>query len=166
MNTLHALPISVVLLLLSTVLAFAESHPKGQLPSIVQRAIDESRADCEEPIRLKSGFIVEKDINGDGRKDYILDYKNFLCGGKQDLCGSAGCAMQVFVSLDGTYVEVLDRTVQKLRFVRVKGRPAMLVHFRGTACERGYWDDCIVTLIWNGRTFKCPHPATAECRAL
>jgi len=165
MKKAFAFPVCAFLLA-ATVFASAESYRTGQLPSIVQRTIDETRAVCEKPMHLEPGFIVGKDVNGDGRKDYILDYAKLRCGGRETGCGSAGCVARVFVSLDDTYVEVLDVPVQGLRFGRVKGRPAILVRLRGQACGRALLEDCVVPLIWNGRAFQCLDPATVECRAL
>src|SRR5262249_15378642 len=95
------------------IFAFATSvgaQSQQSPPQAVRDAIREVQKECEpeRPV-LKTGFVVEKDINGDGRKDYILDYGKFECGNRStDFCGTAGCLTQVFVSLsDGTYAKVL-----------------------------------------------------------
>jgi hypothetical protein len=155
MNTSRAWPISGLLFFLSTGLALPESHPKESLPQIVQGAIDESRKNCGEPSRLNPGFILEKDVNADGRKDYILDYGKFRCGDRStDFCGTGGCLTQVFVSLkDGTYVKALDENVRNFRFARIKGRPAMRLDLHGSACGRAGAERCNATLFWNGEKF-------------
>ena len=152
MNRSFVVQISAFLFFLSNVLAFAESTPEGQLPSIVQSAIKKTRHGCKTS-SPSYAFVVENDVNGDGRKDYILDYEKFQCDGKQSFCGSAGCTRQVFVSRNDTYLQVLNETVLALEFEIVKGKPAMLVYHRGTACGKDYSNECILLRIWNGRTF-------------
>ena len=52
------------------------------LPGLVQAGMDEAKSGCEhEHAVMKLGFLTERDINGDGVKDYILDYGMFECGG-------------------------------------------------------------------------------------
>jgi hypothetical protein len=133
---------------------FAQSQQS--LPQIVQDAIQESQKRCEpERSALKTGFVLEKDINGDGRKDYILDYSKFQCGESFSFCGSAGCSMQVFASLkDGTYKNVWDDNVRDVQFARVKGRPAMILLLHGSVCGRVGAARCGLTLFWNGHEFN------------
>jgi hypothetical protein len=122
------------------------------LPAIVQDEIYESRKNCEpDHAKMDSDFIVERDINGDGRKDYILHYSKFQCGDNSTFyCGTAGCLTQVFASRqDGTYVKALDQNVRGIRFGRVKGRPAMRLELHGSACGKEGAAKCSSTLFWN-----------------
>jgi hypothetical protein len=123
----------------------------------VQAAIDESRKEClPDKFEMLAGFQEARDVNGDGRRDFILDYGKAQCAGSEGFyCGSAGCVTQVFVSLaDGSYVKVLDENVRRLRFARVKGRPAMLLDLHGSACGKAGAAPCAFTLFWNGSAFK------------
>jgi len=138
--------------------AWAQTLPTIQsLPQEVQAAIQESVRKCEpEKVTLKWGFILEKDVNGDGVDDYILDYGEFVCGTSQTFyCGSAGCLTQVFASLPkGKYIRVLNENVRDLRFgYDVKGRPEMLLRLHGSFCGRIGALPCGATLLWNGQTF-------------
>jgi hypothetical protein len=101
------------------------------------------------------GFVIERDINGDGVKDYVLDYGAFQCGGHLFFCGTTGCLTQVFASLphDG-YVKVLDENVRNIKFRTSKGRPAMIVDLHGSACGRAGAAPCSATLFWNGERFS------------
>jgi hypothetical protein len=127
------------------------------LPPIVQAEIQDSKKSCEpDRATLLAGFVTAKDINGDGRDDYILDYAKFQCGDSASFfCGSAGCLTQVFASLPGgAYAKVLDENVRRIRFAPVKGRPAMLLDLHGTACNKTGAAPCAMTLFWNGSTFS------------
>src|SRR5262245_46906468 len=136
--------------------AFATSvlaQPPQSLPLVVQRAIQDMLKGCQpERSVLKKGLVAAKDINGDGRKDYIVQYGGLPCGNEPNgFCGTGGCRTQVFASLrDGTYAKVLDDTVRDVRFTRVKGRPAMVLSVHGSECGRMGASRCIQTLFWNG----------------
>ena len=135
-----------------------QSQSLETVPPQVLAAIVEKRKSCDPAaVALKPGFVTQMEINGDGINDYILDYGKFVCGSADQsyFCGTAGCLMQVFVSLpDGAFTKVLDENVRDLRFARVKGRPAMLLGLHGGKCGRAGADPCGVTLYWNGREFS------------
>ena len=64
--------------------ATSVAQAQSSLPPIVREAIEASRKDCTEStvlkaesVTLEAGFVVERDVNGDERKDYILDYGKF-----------------------------------------------------------------------------------------
>ena len=46
------------------------------LPPAVQKAIAESRRGCK-TVAIEKGFVTRKDINGDGRPDFVLNYDSF-----------------------------------------------------------------------------------------
>jgi len=130
------------------------------LPSVVQQAIDEAKRDCDSGrVVMQPRFVTAKDVNGDGRPDYILDYEHYVCDGNAALyCGSAGCLTQIFASLpDGSYVKVLDQNVQALEFVRRRKRPAMILHLHGSECGKVGTAPCRSVLYWNGSSFSPAH---------
>jgi hypothetical protein len=135
--------------------ADAQSQITTSLPKEVVQAVKKSRSVCESWKRLP-GFITRKDINGDGIKDFILDYEKIECDDSASAwCGSAGCLTQVFASLpDGRSVEVLNTNVRALKFSKVNGRPAMVLDLHGTECGRAGAAPCGEKLYWNGYTFS------------
>ena len=128
----------------------------GDLPKEVQAAIDDNKKTCGEAVKLNPAFISEKDVNGDGVKDYVLDYGEFECDGSASFfCGTGGCLTQVFASLpDGGYVKVLDQNVRDIKFRNVRGRPAIVLDLHGSACGKVGAAACRRTLVWDGKTFK------------
>ena len=136
-------------------LALPAYAQQAALPNEVNAAIEEAKKDCNETVRLRPGFMASKDVNGDGKPDYILDYGKFECGGTiTAYCGSAGCLTQVFASLpDGTYAKAWDENVRAIRFATVKGKPAMIVDLHGSACGKTGYLPCPKTLLWNGKSF-------------
>ena len=134
------------------------------LPAPVQKEIAEAKRDCK-TVAIEKGFITRKDINGDGRPDFILDYSSFFCGrGQRPLCGSIGCTTQLFVSLpNGTYAKVVDEDFKRIDFREVRGRPAIIVGYPGFSCGKDPTEVCEVVKTWNGSSFvDMPAPATSS----
>ena len=125
------------------------------LPKEVQAAIEANKKECGEEVKLKPAFITEKDVNGDGVKDYVLDYGEFACGDFASFfCGTGGCLTQVFASLPGGgYVKALDQNVRQIKFGKVRGRPAIVLDLHGSACGKVGAAACPRTLVWSGKTF-------------
>ena len=134
------------------------------LPPAVQKAIAENKRGCK-TVAIEKGFITRKDINGDGRPDFVLDYDSFICdGNRRGFCGSIGCATQVFASLpNGTYAKVVDENVRRIDFREVQGRPAIVVGLPGFASVRkDPTEVCEVVKSWNGSAFvDMPAPRTS-----
>jgi hypothetical protein len=129
----------------------------SNLPPNIQAAIQESEKSCDEGhLTFKPKFVERRDVNGDGIRDYILNYGETECGGSaMHFCGTGGCSTQVFASLDdGSFVMVLDENVRGLQFRRLSGRPAMIVDVHGAACGRVGAESCRKTLYWNGVEFS------------
>lgn len=143
--------------------AHAQSKPyqlPSNLPKIVQDAIDKNKKQCEEGEEpgFKQGFLTLKDINGDGKPDYILNYEHFQCGEFVTVfCGTGGCLTEIFATDgDGGYIDVWNESARRIRFATIKKRPAMVIDLHGSACGRVGADPCGMTLYWNGNKF---HPA-------
>ena len=51
--------------------------------------------------RFCADTVRKVDFNGDGAKDYIVDFENTTCGGKKTggFCGSGGCMVDFLVTL-------------------------------------------------------------------
>jgi hypothetical protein len=136
-------------------------HPcaaQDGLPPVVAAAIRENQNECVPSGRVRFGpkFIGRQDINGDGVKDFILDYSHATCGaGETHFCGTGGCFTQVFASRpDGSFVRVLSDTVRNISFKRLKGRHAMALEVHGIACGRPGTQSCREILFWNGDRFS------------
>ena len=148
------LQLAAILLVAFACTALAQQSPP--LPKDVQAAIDEAKKDCGERVSLKPKFVTTRDVNGDGKPDYVLDYGHFQCGDMVTFfCGSGGCLTQVFASLpDGSYVKAWDDNVRAMRFAKVKGKPGMILDLHGSACNKVGAAPCPKTLVWDGRTFS------------
>ena len=150
--------LSIVAFAFSVGAAMAED-----LPAPVQKAIAENKSNCK-TVAIEKGFITRKDINGDGRPDFVLDHESFICDGNpRAFCGSIGCLTQVFASLpNGAYAKVFDDNVRRIDFREVRGRPAIVVGLPGFACGKDPTELCEVVKSWNGSSFvEIPAPGTS-----
>ena len=146
--------VAPVLFLLSMAVP-AAAAPIPPVPPVVQTSIDVSTKDCSGPVSFDAGFVSSKDVNGDGIKDYIVDYSKFVCDGSHTyFCGSAGCLTEVYASKDDGFVKVLGENVRGLRFARINGRPAMIMQLHGSACGKAGAEACGVNLFWTGKKFS------------
>jgi hypothetical protein len=89
-------PIALLLLTLSPALSQEAAWPP-ELASI----IDEARTYCDGEFVASPETVVQKDLNGDGNPDWILDSAGFACSSSHGLyCGTAGCGVDTLI--DGT----------------------------------------------------------------
>lgn len=130
-------------------------RPTLPSPSAVQDAIRKTLSFCKKST-FKEPFMSRMDVNGDGIKDYVLDYGQLECDGSASaFCGTGGCLTQVFISSpNGSYVKALDENVRDLKFEVINQRPAMILELHGSACGRAGAAQCRVTLFWNGSRFS------------
>jgi hypothetical protein len=162
-SRLHCATLLVVIAALS--FTSAASAQKQQmlppnLPKIVTDAMETNLKECEagEKPLYKPGFLTVRDINADGKPDYILDYDHFQCGDRVSMfCGTGGCQTEIFASEeDKGYVPVWNKLARKVTFLTLNKRPAMRIDLHGTLCGRNGSERCTLTLYWNGSEF---HPA-------
>jgi hypothetical protein len=130
----------------------------ANLPKPVQEAIEKNNKECDAKPGFVQGFLSTRDINGDGKPDYVLNYEHYRCGDNETLfCGTGGCQTEIFASDDdGNFVHVWDKLAQKVEFKTVGKRPAMTIYLHGSKCGRNNSERCSMTLYWNGEEF---HPA-------
>ncbi len=127
------------------------------LPNEIQGAVNETLKDCKKP-KFDKGYVSRKDINGDGRVDYVLDHNYFSCDGSNTFCGSAGCLIQIFIS-DGSekYITAYSDWAQDYRFTRIRNYPAIKLTLHGSYCGKAGADECRSILYWNGSQFSPAH---------
>lgn len=152
--------LAILIVALPVTLAQAQSKATRlppNLPEIVQDAIAKNNKECEEGTKpvFNRGFLATRDINGDGKPDYILNYDHFQCDELVSMfCGTGGCLTEVFASLeDGRYAAVWNQQARRIRFAVINKRPAMQIDLHGSVCGRVGVERCAMTLYWNGTEF-------------
>lgn len=67
------------------------ADPAGQ-------AIADNDADCPGAATVHSEFLRRTDVDGDGRKDAVLNWGGLRCDGGARSCGSGGCRQEVWLA--------------------------------------------------------------------
>lgn len=133
-------------------------HPSRarDLPRPIQVELDAEIHDCRpQKVVLGRGFVERRDVNGDGRPDYILNYEEFRCGDTGSLyCGSGGCTVKIFAATPREgYMKVFDQIVHDVRPGTARGRPVLTLSLHGSACGKIGAEPCRRILAWNGSRF-------------
>jgi hypothetical protein len=93
------------MLRLLTLAALATAHPvaaqEPAWPPQLASIIDEARTYCDGEFSAFPETVVQRDLNGDGTPDWILDSAGFRCSTAATLyCGTSGCGVDTLI--DGT----------------------------------------------------------------
>ncbi len=94
-------------------------------------------------LQVGDGFLSEPDLNGDGRKDLVLDWGAFACTGNSvsAYCGSAGCVHGLYIALkDGGYKELFEFNVHGYD---AEVMPVITLYLHGGACGGIGADRCV-----------------------
>ncbi|WP_333823642.1 hypothetical protein [Pinisolibacter sp.] len=79
-------------------------------------------------------FVTLRDVDGDGRKDVVLDYAEASCGGRPEpYCDGSGCLLKVYLGSGGAYRKVFEGRVRSWKVEEHGGRPTLLVDGRPLA---------------------------------
>jgi hypothetical protein len=84
----------LALLILATP-AYAE---EPAWPPEFAQVIDEARSYCQGSFSVAPETVVQRDLNGDGTQDWILDAVGFSCSDSYGLyCGTGGCGVETLI---------------------------------------------------------------------
>lgn len=68
--------------------------------------IDEAKSYCEGEFSVAPEAVSQRDLNGDGALDWVLDSAGFACSDSYGLyCGTGGCGVETLI--DGTLGSLL-----------------------------------------------------------
>lgn len=122
MNRLFLAVTAVVIA--SSGLARAEDMPHQLAAELIQT----EHESCNTSTGYGVNFVVQRDVDGDGRKDVILDYSQAQCGGQPDpYCTTGGCMLKVYLGGKGGYHKVFDGRVRTWTLDETRGRPVLLI---------------------------------------
>lgn len=122
MNRLFLAVTAVVIA--SSGLVHAEDMPHQLAAELIQT----EHESCNTSTGYGVNFVVQRDVDGDGRKDVILDYSQAQCGGQPDpYCTTAGCMLKVYLGGKGGYHKVFDGRVRTWTLDETRGRPVLLI---------------------------------------
>jgi hypothetical protein len=98
------------MLRLLTLATLAIAHPAtaqdAAWPPQLVSIIDEARTYCDGEFSAAPETVVQRDLNGDGTPDWILDSAGFRCSTAATLyCGTSGCGVDTLI--DGTLASLM-----------------------------------------------------------
>lgn len=102
--------VAIIAALAVTALAHADEMPS----QLVKDLIKTEHENCKTSTGYDKNFVLLRDVDGDGRKDVILDYSEALCGGEPaPYCDDQGCLLKVYrASKGGGYAKAFDAKVR------------------------------------------------------
>ena len=114
-------------------------YPAG-VPKALRSANEECTGQEGGDVSFAPDTVRKIDLTGDGRDDYIVDFRDTKCGDRETTyCGTGGCVMKILVTRpDGSVREVFDGYVLRYRIIAspVKRGVARTVRFdlHGSFC--------------------------------
>jgi hypothetical protein len=109
-------------------------------PAAVQKALHDADAECpaEEGGRVNfaADTVRKLDLTGDGRDDYIVDFRDTVCSTRASAyCGTGGCVLDILVTLPGGGVRrVFDGYVRSHEILPGKGARTIRFELHGGYC--------------------------------
>lgn len=89
---------------------------------------------CKTSTGYGQRFVVQRDIDGDGRRDVVLDYAEALCGGDHEpYCDGNGCLLKVYLGSGGGHRKVFEGRVRTWSVDERGGRATLLIDGRPLA---------------------------------
>ncbi|MDK9697827.1 MAG: hypothetical protein OEL76_15715 [Siculibacillus sp.] len=89
---------------------------------------------CKTSTGYGQKFVVQRDVDGDGRRDVVLDYSEALCGGQHEpYCDAGGCLLKVFLGAGGGHRKAFEGRVRSWAVDDRGGRARLLVDGRPLA---------------------------------
>ncbi len=132
---------------------------KPPYPAAVQEILDHGRRECLSldggSFAAGPGAVRAGDLTGDGRADYVVDFRDARCAGLLSLFeGTGGWPVTILVAgPGGTLVEVFSGMVRDYDVSRGPGARTLTFHLHGGFCGRSGADDCIRRHRMSARPF-------------
>jgi hypothetical protein len=96
----------------------AKPFNPADYPPAVQKALRYANEECDSQgggaVTFAPDTVHKIDLTGDGRDDYIIDFRDTKCGDRQTTyCGTGGCVLGILVTRpDGSVRAVFDGYVR------------------------------------------------------
>lgn len=126
----------------------------ASLPAVIRAATLEVMKDCPAK-EIPETAITITDLNGDGVKDYIVNFDAIFENVSGCSCGTAGCPYDFWVSANGTFVKSFSQRIQSISRIGNSslGR-TVTFDTHGSACNQVGSTPCHFMLRWDGSKAK------------
>lgn len=146
----------------------AKPFNPADYPPSVQKALRYANEECGSqgggPVAFAPDTVRSIDLTGDGRDDYIVDFRDTKCGGREGTyCGTGGCVMKILVMLPyGRARQVFDGYVRNYTVLPppTKGGAARIIRFdlHGSFCGGFGAQACVKERAITGTPFQFRKP--------
>lgn len=129
-------------------------------PRAVQKSLQSFRDDCLRAEGSRVSFapdtVRKLDLSGDGRDDYIVDFRGAQCEGREWIyCGTGGCTLEIIVSRGrGGFRRVFSDNVHNYEILPGKGARTIRFSLHGGYCGGFGPDECKKLRKISDRAFK------------
>ncbi|MGX4771705.1 hypothetical protein ACWAUC_18155 [Bradyrhizobium guangdongense] len=137
-------------------------------PPGVQKALRYANEECGSQgggeVAFAPDTVRRVDLTGDGRDDYIVDFRDTKCGGREGTyCGTGGCLLDILVTRpDGSVRPVFDGYVRDYTILAapVKRGAARTIRFdlHGSFCGGFGAQACVRETAITARPFEFSKP--------
>lgn len=119
---------SIVSSFLAVLPSVAEDMPHQLSPDLIRTEHEY----CNTSTGYGTRFVLQRDVDGDGRKDVVLDYSDVLCGGQHEpYCDGNGCLLKVWLgTAGGGYRKGFEGRVKAWKIEERAGRPVLMLDGR------------------------------------
>jgi hypothetical protein len=161
----------IVLLTMLTAAARAEdARPfnPADYPPAVQKALRYANEECDSQgggaVTFAPDTVRKVDLTGDGRDDYIVDFRDTRCGERESTyCGTGGCVLDILVTRpDGSVRAVFDGYVRSYSIVApaMKRGAARTIRFdlHGSYCGGFGAQACVKEKVITATPFEFRKP--------
>lgn len=109
---------------------------------------DETDPDSPRPGPPPRKMFSPVDINGDGVKDWRVDFEH--AQNPSFFCGTGGCQQKLFVSRpDGSYALVFASNMREMTFGKLRGEQIIDLDFHGSTCGGAGSEECPRRYAWD-----------------
>jgi hypothetical protein len=161
----------IVLLTMLTAAARAEDAKPfnpADYPLAVQKALRYANEECDSlgggAVTFAPDTVRKVDLTGDGRDDYIVDFRDTKCGERESTyCGTGGCVLDILVTRpDGSVRAVFDGYVRSYSIVApaMKRGAARTIRFdlHGSYCGGFGAQACVKEKVITATPFEFRKP--------
>jgi hypothetical protein len=120
----------------------AKSPPfdPGNYAPEVRKALRYANQECTRQgggaVTFAPDTVRKLDLTGDGRDDYIVDFRDTECAGRQAVyCGTGGCSIEILVTLpNGKIRSVFSDRVRSYEILPGEGARTIRFELHGSYC--------------------------------
>jgi hypothetical protein len=112
----------------------------GNYPPEVRNALRYANQECTRQgggvVTCGSDTVRRLDLTGDGRDDYIVDFHDTECAGREAVyCGTGGCSIEILVTLpNGKIRSVFSDRVRSYEILPGEGARTIRFELHGSYC--------------------------------